>query len=90
VAGCRLAAALARMWFLRGRTREGLDALARALDRCPEDQSSLRAALLAAQALVAIPAGRTELNTAASAAAIELATTIGDRRTLARATATAG
>jgi predicted ATPase/DNA-binding CsgD family transcriptional regulator len=88
--GCRLAADLARMWFLRGRTREGLDALARALDRCPEDQPSLRARLWAAQALVAMPAGRMELNSTASGAAIELATAIGDGRTLAEATATAG
>ncbi len=90
VRACRLAAALARMWFLRARTREGLDTLARALDRCPDDQPSLRAQLLAAQALVAIPAGRMELNTTAAVASIELATAIGDGRTLAEATATAG
>jgi predicted ATPase/DNA-binding CsgD family transcriptional regulator len=88
--GCRLAAALAHMWFLRGRTREGLDALDRALARCPEDQPSLRAQLLVGQALVAIPAGRMELNAGAAMAAIELGTAIDDVRIVARATATAG
>ncbi len=88
--GCQLVATLARMWFLRGRTREGLDAIGRALDRCPEDERSLRARLLTAQALVAIPAGRVEINTSASASATDLAAAIGDSRTLAEATAIAG
>jgi hypothetical protein len=85
--GRRLAAALVRMWFLRGYVREGIDALQLALDLGADDRSSLQAELLAGLALMAIPAGRVDLNEEAASRALELAERIGDDRVRARATA---
>ncbi|MPY92624.1 MAG: LuxR family transcriptional regulator [Acidimicrobiia bacterium] len=88
--GRRLAAAMVRPWFLRGHTREAIDALRRAVDLAPEDRSALQAELLSGLALVAVPAGRMAMNVEASTRAIEIATGNDDVRTLARATAYAG
>jgi DNA-binding CsgD family transcriptional regulator/tetratricopeptide (TPR) repeat protein len=88
--GRRLAAAMARFWFLRGRAREGLDTLQRALDLGGEEDSSLQAQLLTGLAVVAMPAGRIDLNRDASEHAARMAERVGDQRTLARATAAAG
>ena len=59
--GPRLAAAMARQWFLRGQAAEGLGFLSRALDLTPEDTSPLQARLLAGTAMLAMISGRTAL-----------------------------
>src|SRR5262249_33934522 len=56
--GGRPAAAMARWWFLRGHTQEGLGALNRAVERAADARSELQASLLSGLALVAMGAGR--------------------------------
>jgi predicted ATPase len=56
--GRRLAAALARFWFLHGHTTDGLGFLQQAIDLTPDDRSPLQASLLFGLALVAFGGGR--------------------------------
>ena len=89
VEGRRLAATLARWWFVRGDAADGIDSLRRALDAAPDDRSPVQIDLYTGLALMAIPAGRLTLLHDAAARARELAAAGGDERTAARATAIA-
>ncbi len=85
--GRRLAAALVRLWFLHGHAGDGIEALQRAIGLAPEDRTNLQAELWSGLALLAVPAGRMELNVQASSRALEIAISNGDDRTLAQANA---
>lgn len=78
--GRRLAAALVRFWFIRGRAHEGLDFLHRAAELEPDDRSPLQASLLAGIALVAIVGGRRELINETARQALDIATANDDAR----------
>jgi len=82
--GRRLAAALARWWFLHGHTFEALGFLNRALERVPDDRSELQAGLLSGLALVALAAGRPALAAEAAAQGLVIAEERGDDRNRAR------
>jgi predicted ATPase/DNA-binding CsgD family transcriptional regulator len=82
--GRRLAATLARWWFLRGHTREGLGMLNRAVERAAHDRSELQASLLSGLALVAMGAGRPALTAETAARGLAIATERGDDRNRAR------
>jgi predicted ATPase/DNA-binding CsgD family transcriptional regulator len=69
--GRRLAAATARHWQLRGRTVEGLDALRRAVELAPTDESALQARLLTGTAMLAMVSGHPVLVTDATTRAGE-------------------
>ncbi|WP_157437172.1 helix-turn-helix transcriptional regulator [Actinoplanes subtropicus] len=76
--GRRLAAALAWLWHLDRRGREGLGLLRRAIDRAPDERSRLQARLMTGLALVADTAGPLDVERDAAARAVELATEAGD------------
>jgi predicted ATPase/class 3 adenylate cyclase/DNA-binding CsgD family transcriptional regulator len=80
----RLAAALARWWFVRGRTREGLDFLDQATALAPEDRSVLQARLLSGAAMMGLGSGRPALAAAAAERGLEIAIANGDDRSRAR------
>lgn len=79
--GRRLAAAMARQWFVRGQAHEGLPLLRRAIDLGAGEESPLTARLLIGAAMLCMIAGRRE-DVAALAARAE---PMGDRRTAGRA-----
>ncbi|MDN5851683.1 MAG: LuxR C-terminal-related transcriptional regulator [Actinomycetia bacterium] len=54
----RLAAALARFWFLTTHARDGRDFLDRALAAAPDDRTTVAASLLSGAGLLAIASGR--------------------------------
>jgi DNA-binding CsgD family transcriptional regulator len=82
--GRRLAAALARWWFLHGHTREGLGFLNRAVERSPTARSALQASLMSGRALVAMGAGRPALTAETAARGLAIAAERGDHRNRAR------
>lgn len=88
--GRRLAAALPRLWLLHGRqANEGIGWLQRAIDRAPDDGSTLQARLLVGVALVAAPAGRFALILDCASRGIEIAAANGDERNRGRGLAIA-
>ena len=77
-AGRQLAAALAWLWHLGRRGREGIGFLHRAIDRVPQERSRLQARLMTGLALVADTAGPLDVEHDAAARAVELASDVGD------------
>jgi predicted ATPase/DNA-binding CsgD family transcriptional regulator len=75
--GRRLAAAMARQWFLRGQSHEGLAFLGRAIALDPADRSALQSRLYAGTAMVAVVSGRADLVTEAAARGLEIAAEVG-------------
>ncbi len=78
--GRRLAAALARYWFICGRAHEGLHLLDRAIERAPDDRSLLQARLLCGVAMVGEVGGRIGLTVDAARRGLELAIELEDDR----------
>ncbi|HKE71637.1 MAG TPA: hypothetical protein VKB55_20440, partial [Nocardioidaceae bacterium] len=78
--GRRLAAALARYWFICGRAHEGLQLLTDAIERAPDDRSLLQARLLCGVAMVSEVGGRLDLTVDAARQGLELAIELGDDR----------
>jgi predicted ATPase len=76
--GRRLAAAMARQWFLRGHTVEGLDFLRRAVALVPSDRSAVQARLLAGTAMLGMVSGRINLVAESAARGLEIAVEAGD------------
>jgi predicted ATPase/DNA-binding NarL/FixJ family response regulator len=76
--GRRLAAGLPWLWHLSRHGREGLEYLRRAIDRAPEDRSTLQARLLTGIALVADTASPLGLEFDAAQRALAIATEQGD------------
>jgi predicted ATPase/DNA-binding CsgD family transcriptional regulator len=74
----RLAAALAWLWHLDRRGREGIAYLHRAIDRAPDERSRLQAGLLTGIALVADTADPLDREYDAATRALDLATAVGD------------
>lgn len=69
--GRELAAAMARQWFIRGQSADGLEFLTRAIDLQPDDRSRVQGRLLVGIAMLAMVSGR--LGTIAQAAEDALA-----------------
>jgi predicted ATPase/DNA-binding CsgD family transcriptional regulator len=78
--GRRLAAGLPWLWHLHRHGREGLEYLRRAIDRAPDDRSTLQARLLTGIALVADTASPLGLEFDAAQRALSIATEQGDER----------
>jgi predicted ATPase/DNA-binding NarL/FixJ family response regulator len=78
--GRRLAAELPWLWHLHRHGREGLEYLRRAIDRAPDDRSSLQARLLTGLALVADTASPLGLEFDAAQRALAIATEQGEER----------
>jgi len=74
LAGRRLAAALAWLWHLDRRGREGMRHLRRAIELAPDDRSLLQARLLTGFALVADTADPLDVEYDAATRALEIAT----------------
>jgi len=82
--GRRLAAALARLWFLHGHTHEGTRFLDRAIAAAPGDRSVLQARLLSGAALVALGRGQPAVSGELAAQGLEIAEANGDAASQAR------
>jgi predicted ATPase/DNA-binding CsgD family transcriptional regulator len=78
--GRRLAAGLPWLWHLHRHGREGLEYLRRAIDRAPDDRSTLQARLLTGIALVADTASPLGLEFDAAQRALTIATEQGDEQ----------
>jgi predicted ATPase/DNA-binding CsgD family transcriptional regulator len=78
--GRRLAAELPWLWHLDRHGREGLEHLRRAIDRAPDDRSTLQARLLTGVALVADTASPLDLEFDAAQRALAIATEQGDEQ----------
>jgi predicted ATPase/DNA-binding CsgD family transcriptional regulator len=78
--GRRLAAGLPWLWHLHRHGREGLEYLRRAIDRAPDDRSTLQARLLTGVALVADTASPLGLEFDAAQRALAIATEQGEER----------
>jgi predicted ATPase/class 3 adenylate cyclase/DNA-binding CsgD family transcriptional regulator len=78
--GRRLAAAVARLWFLHGHTHEGLGFLRRAIELAPEDRSTLQARLLCGAAMVGLASGQPVAAAEAARRGLELAIANHDDR----------
>jgi predicted ATPase/DNA-binding CsgD family transcriptional regulator len=78
--GRRLAAGLPWLWHLSRHGREGLEYLRRAVDRAPDDRSTLQARLLTGIALVADTASPLGLEFDAAQRALAIATEQGDEQ----------
>jgi ATP/maltotriose-dependent transcriptional regulator MalT len=78
--GRRLAAGLPWLWHLSRHGREGLEYLRRAIDRAPDDRSTLQARLLTGIALVADTASPLALEFDAAQQALAIATERGDEQ----------
>jgi predicted ATPase/DNA-binding NarL/FixJ family response regulator len=78
--GRRLAAGLPWLWHFHRHGREGLEYLRRAIDRAPDDRSTLQARLLTGIALVADTASPLGLEFDAAQRALAIATEQGDER----------
>jgi predicted ATPase/DNA-binding CsgD family transcriptional regulator len=78
--GRRLAARLPWLWHLHRHGREGLEYLRRAIDRAPDDRSTLQARLLTGIALVADTASPLGLEFDAAQRALAIATEQGEER----------
>jgi predicted ATPase/DNA-binding CsgD family transcriptional regulator len=87
--GRRLAAAMARQWFIRGQTAEGLDFLQRAVALDAADRSAVQARLLAGIAMLGVVSGRTDLVAEAAERGLEIAAEAGDEVARARCLAMA-
>jgi predicted ATPase/DNA-binding NarL/FixJ family response regulator len=87
--GRRLAAAMARQWFIRGQTVEGLDFLRRAVALDPSDRSVVQGRLLAGTAMLGMVSGRIDLVAEAAERGLEIATEVGDEAVRARCLAMA-
>jgi DNA-binding CsgD family transcriptional regulator/tetratricopeptide (TPR) repeat protein len=87
--GRRLAAAMARQWFLRGQSAEGLDFLQRAIALDPADRSVVQGRLEAGSAILGMISGCTELVADAAGRGLEIATEAGDEVARARCLAMA-
>ena len=82
--GRRLAAAMARQWFVRGQSHGGLEFLRRAVALDPDDRSVLQARLLAGIAMLGIVSGRAGLMGESAERGLELAADVGDERSRSR------
>jgi predicted ATPase/DNA-binding CsgD family transcriptional regulator len=78
--GRRLAAGLSWLWHLHRHGREGLGYLRRAIERAPDDRSTLQARLLTGIALVADTASPLGLEFDAAQRALAIAAERGDER----------
>ena len=87
--GRRLAAAMARQWFIRGQTAEGLDFLQRAVALAADDRSAVQARLLAGTAMLGMVSGRLDLVADAAERGLEIAVEAGDQLARARCLAMA-
>jgi predicted ATPase/DNA-binding CsgD family transcriptional regulator len=87
--GRRLAAAMARQWFIRGQSAEGLAFLHRAVALEASDRSAVQARLLAGTAMLGMVSGRTDLVADAAGRGLEIAAEVGDEVARARCLAMA-
>lgn len=87
--GRRLAAAMARQWFIRGQSGEGLGFLRRAIDLRPTDRSRLQGRLLAGTAMLGMVSGRLDLVAETTKRGLDIAGEVGDELTRARCLAMA-
>lgn len=83
--GIRLTAAMARQWFVRGQSQEGLAFIERAIELTDPDDGTTLARLHGERALLAMVAGRVDLLDESVPIAEHLAAEIGDDVVLARA-----
>ena len=79
--GRRLAAALPRLWTLRGHAHEGIERLERAIALAPDDRTTLQGRLLLGAAQLGAAAGKFELMADAARQGLDIATATGDDRT---------
>ena len=82
--GRRLAAAMARQWFIRGQSAEGLDFLNRAIALDAADRSALQCRLLAGTAMLGMISGRTDLVADASERGLDMVGEVDDPEARAR------
>ena len=82
--GRRLAAALARFWFITGDAHQGLATLQRAIARAPEEESRLQARLWTGLAMLGMISGRFPTSEHAADRGKALAAQCGDDVSLAR------
>jgi predicted ATPase/DNA-binding CsgD family transcriptional regulator/class 3 adenylate cyclase len=82
--GRRLAAAMARQWFIRGQSHEGLEFLRQAVELGASKRSGLQARLLAGSALLGMVSGRLGLIEESAELGLEIAAEVGDERSRAR------
>jgi predicted ATPase/DNA-binding CsgD family transcriptional regulator len=82
--GRRLAAALVWLWYKHGHGDEGLEFLQRAIDRVPDDRSTLQARLLVSAAALAQVCGQFRRIVGYAQRGLEVATLNGDDRTRGR------
>ena len=82
--GRRLAAALARFWFISGSAHEGIAALRRAIERSPAERTTLQARLWSGLAMLGMISGRFQLSETAAARGLDLAVACRDDRSRAR------
>jgi predicted ATPase/DNA-binding CsgD family transcriptional regulator/class 3 adenylate cyclase len=78
--GRRLAAALVWLWYKHGHGDEGLDFLQRAIDRAPDDRSSVQARLLVSAAALAQVCGQFRRIVGYAQHGLQVATLNGDDR----------
>jgi predicted ATPase/DNA-binding CsgD family transcriptional regulator len=78
--GRRLAASLVWLWYKHGHGDEGLDFIQRAIDRAPDDRSSVQARLLVSAAALAQVCGQFPRIVDYAQRGIDVATLIGDDR----------
>jgi len=82
--GRRLAAAMARQWFVRGQSHEGIEWLQRAVELGADERSALQARLLAGRALLGMVSGRLTLIEESAERGLEIAAEVGDEASRAR------
>jgi DNA-binding NarL/FixJ family response regulator len=82
--GRRLAAAMARFWFITGDAHQGLATLQTAIARAPEEQARLQARLWTGLAMLGMISGRFTISEHAAAQGKALAAQCGDDLSLAR------
>ena len=82
--GRRLAAAMARQWFICGQSHEGLEFLRQAVDLGASERSGLQARLLAGSALLGMVSGRLTLIEQTAGLGLEIAAEVGDEASRAR------
>lgn len=82
--GRRLAAALARFWYVHGHTQEGLGFLHRAIELAPDDRSILHASLLSGTGQLATGGGRPAMAADLAERGLGIAVEAGDDRNRAR------
>ena len=85
--GRRMAATMARQWFIRGQSHEGIHFLQWAIELEPAPAPATLARLHCARAMLGMVAGRVDLIEESVTIAARLATDIGDGQTRARAAA---